>query len=230
MSLLAELRERIRALIFWNREEDAIDEEVRFHLDMETEKHVSTGLPPALARRQALRRFGGVQWHKDAVRQQRGIGVFEHLGKDVRHGPPHAPQAARVRRDCRADAGALAVPSRSVTSGYFDLLRIPIVEGRDFRVEEDESVAIVNETFAQRFFADGRALGRQIWSRGRQNPAQRIIGIAADTRTNDLTEPANPEIYLLFWQAGAVLQAPRRANRVGTCRHDGGHSQHAARR
>jgi len=52
----------------------------------------------------------------------------------------------------------LDVHHAEVSPGYFDVLRIPLLAGRDFRAEDNETaprVMIVNESFARRFF-DGR--------------------------------------------------------------------------
>ncbi len=62
------------------------DEEMRFHLEMETEKHVRRGMPPEDARRHALASFGGLERHKDALRDGRSIPVFDMLWTDVRFG------------------------------------------------------------------------------------------------------------------------------------------------
>lgn len=43
MSALASLRERLRALLFWGREERAMDEELAFHLDMQTQMLADAG-------------------------------------------------------------------------------------------------------------------------------------------------------------------------------------------
>jgi putative ABC transport system permease protein len=64
-------------------------------------------------------------------------------------------------------------------------------------------VAIVNWTFADKFFPHAGAVGKKIWGRGRQGPSNEIVGVVSDGRTDDLTKAAEPEIYLCFWQNGA---------------------------
>lgn len=100
----------------------------------------------------------------------------------------------------------VAVPFRSVTPGYFALLGIPIVNGRDFRATDDGKatrVAIVNQALVERYFPSGTPIGKKIWGNGRNNPATVIIGVVADSRPDDLTKSAEPEIYLTLWQAMA---------------------------
>ncbi|MEM9555415.1 MAG: ABC transporter permease [Acidobacteriota bacterium] len=99
-----------------------------------------------------------------------------------------------------------AVPIRAVTTGYFEMLGQAVIEGRDLRPSDDrdaESVAVVNETFAKRYFPGGTAIGRKIWGRGRDEDSTRIVGVVSDTRTDDLAQGARPEVYLSLWQASA---------------------------
>ena len=86
-------RARLRVLLFGEEEvEQRMDEEFRFHLDMETERLVrEAGVDPREARRRARAAFGGVEAHKDAVRDGRGGSVWLSglqlgVGRDVRDG------------------------------------------------------------------------------------------------------------------------------------------------
>ena len=100
----------------------------------------------------------------------------------------------------------LSLPLRSVTTGYFSLLGQTIAEGRDFRSSDGRDaprVAIVNRALADRYFAAGNPIGKKLWLGGRERPPNEIVGIVNNARTDDLTQPAEPEIYLSFWQAGA---------------------------
>jgi putative ABC transport system permease protein len=104
---------------------------------------------------------------------------------------------------------AVALPVRSVTPGYFDILGIPIAEGRDFRDSDANAnkaaprVAIVNRALAERYFPGNSAIGKKLWQNGRQQPPIEIVGMVANSRTDDLTRAPEPELYLSFWQAGA---------------------------
>jgi putative ABC transport system permease protein len=100
----------------------------------------------------------------------------------------------------------IAIPLRSVTEGYFKLLRLPIIEGRDIRPGDDGKappVAVVNEAFAGRYFPGNSAIHRKFWTGGRERPPTEIVGVVANGRTDDLTQQAEPEIYLSLWQASA---------------------------
>lgn len=75
---------RLRGLVAREQVERELDEEVRFHLDMETQTNIRRGMSPEEARREAHRKFGGVERHKEAAREARGTRPLEDLVRDVR--------------------------------------------------------------------------------------------------------------------------------------------------
>jgi putative ABC transport system permease protein len=100
----------------------------------------------------------------------------------------------------------IAIPLRAVTPGYFELLGQSIAAGRDFRSNDSRDaagVAVVNHAFVDRYFAHDSPLSKKIWFRGRQQPSISIVGVVTNSRTDDLTKVAEPEIYLPLWQAQA---------------------------
>src|SRR3954469_24259153 len=71
--------------LFRRRAQDAqLDEEVQFHLEMETRRNMVAGLPEAEARRRASRDFGSVANQKDEVRDERRTNWFFDGVSDVR--------------------------------------------------------------------------------------------------------------------------------------------------
>ena len=95
----------------------------------------------------------------------------------------------------------LSVHHASVSPGYFDVLRTPLLSGRDFKPEDDENtprVMVVNQAFAQRFF-DGRdPLGRRVQVYGRTFT---IVGMVKDSKYLSLSEAPQPYFYMSFDQA-----------------------------
>lgn len=77
---------RGRNVLFRRRADREMDEEIRFHIDMETEKLVGTGLDPAEARRRARAAFGGVERYRQRLREERRIPFLEPLWHDLRFG------------------------------------------------------------------------------------------------------------------------------------------------
>lgn len=78
------LRARVRALFHRQALERDLDDELRFHLDMETEHLMRMGLSEKEARRRAHREFGGVERYRDETRDARGVSALEDIGRDLR--------------------------------------------------------------------------------------------------------------------------------------------------
>ena len=85
MSLLSDFMVRVRALFFRNAEDREMDDEVRFHIERDTQERVRNGRAPDTARREALLAFGGVERYKEQVRDARGTRPLEELGSDIRY-------------------------------------------------------------------------------------------------------------------------------------------------
>ena len=84
---IAALRERVTGLLFNERESADLDEELRFHLEMETQRLVrEEGMSPEEAARVAAVSFGGVERTKEEVREARGLGWVTGWWLDVKLG------------------------------------------------------------------------------------------------------------------------------------------------
>ena len=83
MTLLANLAARLRSVFRRGREDAETREELRFHLEMETEKNLRAGMDPREARRRAHARLGGVEAIREAVRDARGMRPVEDLFRDL---------------------------------------------------------------------------------------------------------------------------------------------------
>jgi len=83
-----------------------------------------------------------------------------------------------------------------VAPGYFDTMKIPLLAGRDFTLNDDISHApamIVNQTFVNRFLHGEYAIGRKVNGWGHWFT---IIGVAQDAKYYRLTEAATPYFYV----------------------------------
>lgn len=83
---LAGLGARGRDVLFRASADREMDEELRFHIDMETDKYVREGLDRAEARRRAMVAFGGIERHRERLREGRRMPVLEPLWHDIRFG------------------------------------------------------------------------------------------------------------------------------------------------
>lgn len=82
-----------------------------------------------------------------------------------------------------------------VTPGYFETTGIPLLDGRDFSMSDNnaaQKVAIVNQTLVRHYFGNARAIGRRFeFNKG----AYEIIGVAKDAKYIDLREPSPRLVY-----------------------------------
>ncbi len=79
------MRARLRQLFRRGDAEDRMAEEMRFHIEMETARHVRNGLSAGEAHRLAMISFGGVELHKETMRDARRVPFVEVLLQDVRY-------------------------------------------------------------------------------------------------------------------------------------------------
>ena len=88
-----------------------------------------------------------------------------------------------------------------VSPGYLSLMRIPLVEGRNFTDADNETrkedAMIVNETFVRRFFADRDPIGKRVHGWGSWF---RIVGVVKDSKYHYLGETAPAYFYVPFRQ------------------------------
>ena len=100
-----------------------------------------------------------------------------------------------------------------VDSGLFATMGIPVLEGRDFTLADDEHsapVAIIDQTLARREFGTQSPLGRRIATRGVDKLEWRtIVGVVATIKRHDLGETTTQGTYYL-----ALRQSPTRIFRI----------------
>ncbi|HXX23065.1 MAG TPA: ABC transporter permease [Terriglobia bacterium] len=91
-----------------------------------------------------------------------------------------------------------------ISPDYFRTMGIPLRQGRDFGDRDRDgmpSVAIVNESFARRYFPNEVCLGRRVGSWVHKKDWLTIVGIVGDTRHWAEKEP-DPQIYVPYLQDG----------------------------
>jgi putative ABC transport system permease protein len=92
------------------------------------------------------------------------------------------------------------------STGYFRTLQMPLVNGRFFTGNEDETgrrVVVINQSFAKKYFGSDNPIGQAIrfnlfdkWPGAPQNLSFEIIGVAGDVRNAGLWRPTLPQAYL----------------------------------
>ncbi len=104
-----------------------------------------------------------------------------------------------------------------VTDGYFDTMRIPIVEGRAFSIQdmgtEGMPVALVNETMGKTFWPDESPIGRRVRT-GDESPWLTVVGVVKDVKQGGLEGETGTELYFFVPQVALIGYFPRTMNVV----------------
>jgi predicted permease len=100
--------------------------------------------------------------------------------------------------------GEQNVGARAVTGRFFDVMGLQLQSGRPLTPADDDrkDVVVVNESFANRFFPDGGAVGQPLRF---GSELRTIVGVVKDLRNLRIQRPAQPELYLPFSVIPAVF-------------------------
>jgi predicted permease len=91
---------------------------------------------------------------------------------------------------------------RVAGTSYFDVMQIPIVDGRGFDARDDRTAplrAVISQSLARELFGESRSAGRRIWVAALGRMAE-VVGVVGDVKHRALDEPALPTMYLAAWQ------------------------------
>jgi predicted permease len=103
------------------------------------------------------------------------------------------------------DGQPYTVQFRRATPKYFETMRIPLLRGRAFEDSDGPGapqVAIINQSFADRFWPGEDPVGRGV-TRG--NRKLTVVGVVADVRDVNLNKPSSPAIYVAYFQNNVAL-------------------------
>ena len=112
---------------------------------------------------------------------------------------------------------------QTVTAGYFDTMRIPIVRGRAFQRSDRTGapVAVVNEAFVRTFWKGIDPIGRRVRPRfGDQTPWVTVIGVAKDVKQGGVDQSTGTELYFLVDHLPRIFPTVP-ADRLGNMLGDG---------
>lgn len=115
---------------------------------------------------------------------------------------------------------SMETQSAIITPDYFGTMRIPLVKGRDFSLQDTKGtqrVVVVSEAFVNRYWPHEEALGKQLYS---DLPKEEltVVGVARDTKEISLNEKPVPFVYLPLYQnyqAGMMINARVTGDPVG---------------
>jgi predicted permease len=103
-----------------------------------------------------------------------------------------------------ADGEDMQAFMNALSPDYFETMRIPLLEGRDFTpldIQEQTTVAIVNQRFAEHFFKGKSAIGKRLgWGQGPQTKLSiEIIGVVADALYEGPREGVRRQVFVPKW-------------------------------
>jgi len=198
---LRDLRLRVRALMAPRRVERELDEELAFHIERETQKHVATGLSLEDARARARVRFGSASLAAEECRDARGTALVDTAVRDVlyalrtfRRTPTVALTIVGTvalglglvgaaftifndfvfRVDAVQDPGALFAVERP-RSGNPDRVRFTLPEYEALRRETD----VFSDVFARLMDIDSRIDGRMMAGELVTGNFFQVLGVSA---------------------------------------------------
>jgi predicted permease len=96
------------------------------------------------------------------------------------------------------DANHHSVESTGVTPGYFEVMGIPILEGRGFDDRDAagaQRVIVMSKAAADRFWPEGGAVGQVVYLDADPSHEAVVVGVAGDAKIWSLTEAPRPYLY-----------------------------------
>jgi predicted permease len=146
----------------------------------------------------------GIAFYQELERRVRSLPGVEavSLGETVPLGLSRPRRGIEVEGYAPREGEEMEFGVNTVGAAYFETMDIPLVSGRGFQSGDREgaaSVAVVNESFARRFWPGVNPIGRR-FSTGRGG-AREVVGVARDGKYWSLTEEPQPHFYEPFAQA-----------------------------
>jgi putative ABC transport system permease protein len=100
---------------------------------------------------------------------------------------------------------AVPIDWRSISPGYFDTMRIPLLRGRTFTdadIRTSQQVMVVSQSTAQKFFGDADPIGKALRPSAKPELAYTIVGVVGDVRDQALNQET-PTLYYSIPQRGS---------------------------
>ena len=178
---------RVSALLRRGSAETDLSDELRFHIEQETDAAIARGMSPAAARTEALRLFGGVERFKEECRDVRGVRPLEDMMQDLRHGA----RALRARPGFTIVAVLTLALGIGATTAIFSAVDGVLLKPLPY-ADQQRIIAISLHDPGERNPASGIEYGTVADLRERASPLMDIA--AGEPYSRTWTRPDGPEL------------------------------------
>jgi putative ABC transport system permease protein len=149
--------------------------------------------------------------HNEMVRALPSVkqaGLCNHIPLTTHSGWLFDIEGAPERNPDEQD---VIILQRTVMPGYFEAMGVKLLSGRFFiekdNTRESERTVIVNETFANHFWAGENPVDKRIRSRDSED-WMRVVGVTKDVKHYGFEQEMRPGVYIPYiWNAGGTMYA-----------------------
>lgn len=113
------------------------------------------------------------------------------------------------RQASQAEQEAQSAEWYLISRRFFETLKVPILQGREFTPQDNRAgqpVAIINATMAKRYWPTENPIGHEIQLAFLNDPPRQIVGIVGDVRQNTRQQDPQPQLYAPFAQLPQFAQ------------------------
>jgi putative ABC transport system permease protein len=200
--MLKTVRRRFRALFRRAQVERDLDEELRYHLDRETEKYVALGMSPDVARRQALVVFGGVERTKEDHRDGRRVRWLTDAIGDA-----HYAVRTLARSPALASAAIVTLAlGIGATTAIFSAVNAVVLRPLPFPAP-DRLVMLWEKNPDRGWYKQSTAPANMFDWRDQVRAFAKVGGYTEFNTTKTLTTASGPEVVETIGVAGDLFPA-----------------------
>lgn len=145
--------------------------------------------------------YQSAEFYEKLVEQLRQTPGITGAGATIKLPLEGSPYTSQMYLESRPEVHATEVRHKTITTGYLETLRVPLMKGRHITradTTNGQLPIVVNQTFAQKYFAGVDPVGQRVTfdkPSGDKTRWRTILGVVGDEVQDALGVPAEPEVY-----------------------------------